>query len=330
MKKLNKILVFLLPLGLFFGCEVEEKNPFPAASLDSAGVLRTLNVVNTEVDINDVPNSVISVEVEADDFLQNERFESVDVFVSFVDTFVDRDGSLTPTTNDDEDISRADVLVRTVSASEFMMGSNGKPFNTLSVSAQEAIDLLGLTPDLARVDGGDIFRMRLAMNLNNGETYTSTNVNGNVTGQFFNSPFRYDGNVVCGYPDTFLAGAYQMTITSPGGPFGAFAPNGEVEITASSGTARSITNIDYLGGFGFSLNFNLICGKIIAPNQASGGGVGCGGGQILMETASVLEAGIFDVNGVDDSSFTMIFNDFVADGGCGQSPYVVEITFTKL
>ncbi|QKX03754.1 hypothetical protein HN014_02085 [Aquimarina sp. TRL1] len=336
MKNIYKYLFIAISIVIITSCEDEDKNPFPANELDSSAVLRTLNIINTEVDINNISASNISIEVEADDFLNNSRFESVDVFVSFVDAFVDKDGDLTPTPDDDDDISKEDVLVRNIPASEFSAGDNGKPKKVISVAASEAIDLLGLNSEIPKIDGGDIFRIRLAIKLNNGDIYTSTNLNTNVAGGlFFNSPFRYDGNVVCGYPETFLVGKYQLEWIS--GVFPAFGVSQsfideEVEITASSGTARQIKAVTYLKEFAFSgpLNFNLICGKIILPKQDSPGGVGCGGGNIMLETDGQLNAGAFDVDGVDDSEFTMKFIDAVNDGGCGASPYEVELKFTKI
>jgi hypothetical protein len=186
----------LFAATLFVGCEDEDKNPFPAAELEAAAVLRTLSVTNpANINKNDIANSGIEITVEADDF-GLDTFESVDVFVSFVDSFVDTDGE-TDTTLDDEDISKTDMLVMNIPASEFTEGTDGKPVTTININGQDALNLLGLEPDLERIDGGDIIRTRLAMNLSDGDVYTSTNVNVNVTGQFFNSPFRYDATIVC-------------------------------------------------------------------------------------------------------------------------------------
>ncbi|UZO79185.1 hypothetical protein NBT05_09400 [Aquimarina sp. ERC-38] len=332
MKYYNLTFKLILCMLFLIACEEEDKNPFALDDLESAAVLRTLELVNLEVDINDITNSQIAVRVQADDFVNNAQFESVDVFVSFVDTFIDTDGDLTMTDRDDEDISRPDALVRNIAASEFTMDEKGKPVNTITIDAAEAISLLNLEDDLDRVDGGDIFRVRLAIKLNNGLVFTNTNLNGNVTGLFFNSPFRYDASVVCGYPNTFLIGNYEMEIIEGTGPFGIFVNSGNVSITATSGTAREVT-LDYLpdaGPFNFALKFNLICGKVIVPEQDSGGGLGCGAGNIQLETESLITAGLFDGDSLDDSSFTIKFNDFTADGGCGGSAYPVELKFTKI
>ncbi|WP_437371826.1 hypothetical protein [Maribacter litoralis] len=226
MKNINKILLCSLSLAIFWGCEDEDKNPFPLSALEQAAVLRTITPPDvTTINKSNPSESTITLVVEADDFQDNTRFESMDIFVSLVDTFIDVDQE-TSTTFDDEDASVDDMLLLNVPASSFIAGGeDGKPQYTVVVNGQDVIDLLN--PDLTRVDGGDIFRIRLGMNLNDGSVFTSTNVNGNVTGQFFSSPFRYDATVVCILPPP--AGEYRIdmqdsfgdgwqTTTNDGGP----------------------------------------------------------------------------------------------------------------
>jgi len=197
MKNSSKTLLFLFSAILFFGCEDEEKNPFPRSALTQGAVLRTISYSSPAiVNKNDVAGSDIVIELEADDFQNNTRFASMDVYVSFADRFFDKDGT-TDTTLDDEDISVGEELLLSVPASEFTAAENGKPRYTLTVNAQDVVDLLGLGPNLDRLDGGDIFRTRVAMILEDGSVFTSSNVGDNVTGQFFAAPFRYEADVVC-------------------------------------------------------------------------------------------------------------------------------------
>ncbi len=235
MKKITKIFFSLLSIVILLGCEDENKNPFPLNVVEQAAVLRTITE-NTAFTVNksNPSESNIVIEVEADDFQNNTRFESMDVFISLVDTFVDRDRETT-TTNDDEDVSVADVLLMNVPASSFENGGDdNKPRFTITINGQAALDLLN--PDLTRIDGGDIIRVRLAMKLKDGSVFTSTNVNTNVTGNFFNSGFRYDATVVCILPPP--AGDYRVdmqdsfgdgwqTTTNNGGP--------GIKITLSNG-----------------------------------------------------------------------------------------------
>ena len=169
--------------------------------LKQAAVLRTLKTIDpSTINKNSLAKSSFSIEVEADDFQDNSRFESMDVFLSFVDTFIDSKKE-TPKTLDDKDISVSDKLFINVPASDFTIAENGKPKYKITISGQQIIELLGLDTNLDRIAVGgkeaDILRVRLAMKLNDGSIYTSTNVANDVTGQFFSSSFRYDADLVC-------------------------------------------------------------------------------------------------------------------------------------
>ncbi|WP_343768733.1 hypothetical protein [Gangjinia marincola] len=336
MKNYIKYFYAVLFLISVVACEDEDKDPFPSSNYEEdGGVLRTITGKANEVDIADIENSIITIEVEAEAFTDQDLIESMDVYVEFRDTFVDEDQE-TPDTIDDEDISKAEVLLTTIDISEFTEGPNQLPRYELNIPAPDAIDALNLNDDLESVDGGDIFRVRLALNLSNGETYSVDNVTNNVTGIFFDSPFSYDANVICGYSENFLVGSYQMDWIS--GVFPAFGvtqtfASREVEIIANSGTSRTIVETTYLVPFDFTgpLDFDLICGKIIVPIQELGGGVTCDQITTLSGgTVSQLNSGTFDITGTDDSSFSMIIIDAVDPAGCGVGPYEVVLQFTKL
>lgn len=197
MKNLNRTFLYLLTLALLIACEDEEKNPFPLDILEQGAVLRTISQSNpTIVNKSNPAGSDIAIEVEADDFQNGTRFESMNIYLSFVDSFVDTEME-TETDQDDEDISTVEELFMSVPAGSFSEGPDGKPRYNITVNGQEAIDLLNLNSSVEQIDGGDIFRVRLEMILNDGSVFTSTNVNTNVTGQFFAAPFRYDASVVC-------------------------------------------------------------------------------------------------------------------------------------
>lgn len=320
MKNIFK-LIAIFTLGLFIvSCEDEDKNPFDVAALDNGAVLRTIAIPNPTIDLFDVENSSFSVEVEffaGGETANNSLLESVDVFVRF------RDNTAFNGTNDVEEVPFGNIP-----ASAFQTGPSGFPRTTITVGADEALDALGLST--SQVDGGDIIAVRLALKLTTGQVFSSENRSGDVPGAFFAAPFAYDAAFVCDLPSTIFVGQYQMTLLSSNGPLGRPFADGVVTISASSGTQRTTTPVCYLPGIGCfngPIAFNLVCGRTVAPNQASGGGVGCGGGAIRMETQT--EFGTFDAN--DDSSFTLIFNDFVADGGCGIStPLRVELRFDKI
>lgn len=212
MKKINKLFLILPALLILAACTDEDKNPFPLDALEQAAVLRTIEVVSPRNINKSAPaGSEFFVEVEADDFQGGTRFASMEVYLSLLDNFVDLEGE-TETELDDIDISIPDVLFTTVPASEFTTSTeSGKPRYRLEINGADAISTLNIGDNLPRVDGGDIIRVRLAMILEDGSVFTSSNVNGNVTGQFFASGFQYDNTIVC-ILDSPPAGDYTVVM----------------------------------------------------------------------------------------------------------------------
>ncbi|MDP2060557.1 MAG: hypothetical protein U1C58_04410 [Flavobacteriaceae bacterium] len=327
MKNIFKIIpVLLILLTAFVSCEDEDKNPFNPTQFENGAVLRTISIPSSSIDLFNIETSFYAVEVEFfvdGETSSNSLLESVDVFVRY------RDNTAFNGINNVDEIPFGNIP-----ASAFAVGPSGFPRTIITVDASDAIAALGLDTD-TQVDGGDIISIRLALKLTTGQVFTDENKSGDIPGNFFRSPFAYDAGIVCALPNTVFVGAYQLTVTEDGDltapdAFGVRTYNDQaVTITATSGTRRVIQSLAFLpafGGFVGPLTFDLVCGRTIAPNQAAGGGVGCGSGGIRLETQG--EFGLFDID--DESSFTLIFNNFVADGGCGVAPHRVIIRFDKL
>ncbi len=206
----NSFRYILLGLLLSLGaCEDEEKSPFDqvTGNLGTAGGLRTINLVSPSLNILDLDNSSFQVEVEEWDDQDGDLLESVDVFVSFQDNSPGNGDSSAPPDNGDPNVPN-DLLVSTISASAFAIdGTSGLPRATISVTGSETIAALGLVQ--SDLDGGDIFRFRLALNLSDGTVFSSNNLEGNVTGSFFNSPFSYPLTLVC-VLDTPISGDWNI------------------------------------------------------------------------------------------------------------------------
>ncbi|WP_350292575.1 hypothetical protein [uncultured Croceitalea sp.] len=321
MKKITKVLLLPCLLLILIGCEQEEKFPFERITdnLGTAGGLRTIDLISPSIDLNNISESEFAVEVEVWDNEDGGLLESVDVFASFADNTPDN-GS-----NDKEE-----ALIKTIPSSAFTINSlSGLPRTIITATAPELNQILELDP-ANEIDGGDSFRIRLSLNLTDGGVFSSGNLEGNITGPFFNSPFSYPANVVCELDPSVFSGEYQMELVSGEfvAPFGnspAYA-DGVVTITANSGTQRVVQNAVYIpsfgGGFPGPLTFDLICGRIIVPNQ---------GAPASCVTSIFRESGTnvstFDPS--DDSEFLVIFNDELTSD-CGVPTYEVILRFTKL
>ncbi|APG61151.1 hypothetical protein [Christiangramia salexigens] len=309
MKNIKIFLVAFLAV-LSVGCENEDKIALQVQNLETGAFLRTIEVVSGGYDFLNLDTAEFSVIVEESDAQDGEELESMDVYVAY------RDG------NGDDDVS--EVFVKSISASEFTTGENGLPRYNLKVTAQESLSALGV--DEADLVPGDQFRFRLAVNLTNGATYTAQNSGGNLSGLFFSSPFRYNVTVGCPLEDDQFTGQYKVTLVEGfDQPFGDFtSAEFTANVSASTSTKRQV-DIAWLSnyGFGVTLQFEFVCTEVSVIRNSTG--IGCGGSIAFGQGA--VAATPFDID--DDSSFTLKFQDFVDDGGCGVSPYNVELKFEK-
>ncbi len=301
---------------LTIGCTDDDKLAIDVEDLETGAFLRTVNIVSGGFDFLNLGTSEFSVVVEADDTQNGALLESVDLFVTYDDRTPEDGGS---------DV--AEVLVKTIPASAFTAGPNGLPQGTVSATTQETLAAVGLTEaDLAP---GDVFVFRLASNLTTGQTFSSTNSGSNITGSFFNSPFRYSASVGCPLEDSRFVGDYNVTLVEGFGKvFGSdfTETNFTTTLSAITKTQREF-NFSYLaglGGFAQSFQLEFICTKAVVLRHATG--VGCGGGSLTWAAGG--ESTEFDI--LDDSSFTLSFMDAVEDGGCGVQPYLVTLSFEKI
>lgn len=288
------------------------------SDVQRGAIFRTISAKTTYNVFDDTDEFRVTAEVE--DHESGALLQDVDVFLSFVDN-----------TNDGINNAKPEIQIGTIDASAFSTNNNGLPQTTYTLPLSQAASALGLVD--GDFTGGDQFVFRFVLNLTDGRSFTNTNSAGTVTGgSFFRSPFRYNVGVICDLPTDIFVGNYQMEWVS--GTFPAFGVtttfgDGPVTITALSGTQRVTSEVCYLPEFGCfngPISFNLVCGNIVVPEQSTGGGVTCGSGSITM--ASGTNLGTFDT--ADDSTFTVIFNDSVANGGCGTNPYEVVLRFTKI
>lgn len=186
MKNILKPIILLLLISIF-GCKDDDKLIFESITDDikTAGGLRTINLLSPSVNLLDLDNSKFSVEIEEWDAQNGKLLESVDVFVQFQDN-----------TPDNGDSSVSEVNVVNLTAADFIINNeSGLPRTIIDVTALEVVSLLRLNAN-TDIDGGDVFRFRLQLNLSDGSVFSSGNLEGNITGPFFNSPFSYPIPVV--------------------------------------------------------------------------------------------------------------------------------------
>lgn len=152
-------------------------------NVERGAILRTISADPLNFDLRDADRPW-NVEVEMEDNNQGNLLDKVEVFVTFFDN--------TPE-NGDNPVGKS--LVKTIQASDFATGVNDLPRSAFSVTLPEATAAAGLTED--QVEGGDVFRVELELNLTDGRVFTKDDVNGGVAGgSFFRSPYQYRLTIV--------------------------------------------------------------------------------------------------------------------------------------
>jgi len=179
-------------------CEDTDKLNFDPLALPSGAFLRTLNVDSANFNLKDLANSNWAITVEGDDGSNGSLMTSVDLHVTFKDN-----------TPENGTVSLSEALVRNFPISAFTRGASGLLGGSISATANETFSALGL--DSEDVDGGDSFTFRLTLHLSDGRSFSSTEIGPDVTGAFFNSPFRYVAAVVC-IPTSAITGEWTLDL----------------------------------------------------------------------------------------------------------------------
>ncbi len=324
MKKISKyFFIGILALGLG-SCDDDEENITVVVqdTVETGAVLRTIQIISNELPIG--LDAGFSVEIEEQDEFGGDLLQSVDVFATFADN--------SPDDGDTTGANFNEFSLGTIDASAFTDGPFGLPRTTLSYSSDVLNAGAGVTPD--QLFGGDTYTVRLSLNLTDGRVFSVNNAGGIITGGFFNSPFQYTVTVTCPVDSAYAIGNYALEVTTGVFPdFGATQDftEGVYSMTAGTGdTERILNDVPFLPEFGDfvgPINFNLVCGQTILPNQALGGGVGCGGA--IQGDSMGTDFGTYDPN--DDSVITVGFIITAGDSGstCPSAPYSSVLTLTR-
>ena len=190
-KTLLQLLTIILLIPLTFSCEDEDKSPFLVITenVKNAGGLRTVEITDENgqntggsFHVNFLDVAAYNLEVEAWDSNDGNLLETVDVFVSFEDRSAD-------SSNGDSDVD--DTLLTTLSASDFTVNDEtGLPRTVIEIKASDVLETLSLSSE-DLVAGSDRIRVNLILKLSDGQSFSADNLQGSVTGPFFNSPFTY-------------------------------------------------------------------------------------------------------------------------------------------
>ncbi len=156
-------------------------------------VLRTIEVFGVDYDRFDTSTS-FGFTIEEQDVENGKLLDKVDIFANFVDN-TGHNGAISP----------AEVLVKTLVASDFTTGEFGLPRASYESSFADALAALGVVE--GEFDGGDAILFRLQLTLTDGQVFTNTSNTQTLTGSFFASPFQYNKPIKC-IPPTPVPGDY--------------------------------------------------------------------------------------------------------------------------
>lgn len=241
--------IFKYTFGLLLGallflssCRDFVEPSIPYTDFDTAAYLRTIERTSTTFNFFNLAGSNFALTLEAVDAEDGATLETVEIRVRHRRLIPGVGLEYSPA------LENEDVLIRTLQASDFASNPDSRFLrNSFSITAEEAISAVGLTP--ADIEGGDAFEFRLVLNDRFGRSFSNDNADANVTGSpFYSSPFFYNVAVVC---PSDLGGSYEFTATNMDSIYGTC--DGTISGTttwnavASSPGAYTITD----GTFGF-------------------------------------------------------------------------------
>ncbi|MDO1513588.1 hypothetical protein Q2T41_13075 [Maribacter confluentis] len=153
------------------------------ANTTRGAILRTIEVKSDELPIG-VDTGEFSVDLEIQSEADGTLVDALEVYVSFLDA---------DPSNGPGDV--AESLLTTIPSSEFGVGDRGLPTYSFSATLGELLGVTGITA--SDIDGSDQFRIRFALILNDGRSFSFAQNSGTLTGSYFSSPFLYSATVVC-------------------------------------------------------------------------------------------------------------------------------------
>ncbi|MBZ9728467.1 hypothetical protein LB467_02105 [Salegentibacter sp. JZCK2] len=247
-----------LPLFLFCGLFMQSCDDGDALIDDitenttRGAILRTIEIRADELLVGEnALQGEFDITLEVQDSEMGALVESVEVYTRFVDN----------TNTDGTDLDTEDNLFTTIPRSEFFTGEFGLPRLDFSIPATELASSTGVP--ISAIDGGDEFRIRFELVLEDGRRFSFDQNTGTLTGSFFRSPFQYTAPIVCA-PSPPTAGEWTIELQDSYGD----GWNGAALVVTIDGTETSYTLEDGASG---TRTFNVPEGTSeIAINYVSG------------------------------------------------------------
>ena len=179
-KQINKIVVLLLSVVLFTGCESDDKAIDQVFDgVEYGAVLRNLGIINQSFSLS-APESFFGITVEEQDEEYGDLLDVVNVYTDYTD-------------NNGGTNSKPEVLVKTIPASDFTIGDKGLPVADIYVTLAEASNAVGVTS----YGVGDSYKIRLELVLTDGRDFSTESTSGSLQGSYFNSPFSWSVPILC-------------------------------------------------------------------------------------------------------------------------------------
>lgn len=184
---IKNILMLSLVSAGFLACESSNKTIDDVfAEVTRGAVFRATTpateVASQELSFSD-PSSSFAVTFEVEDNAGGDLLQDVEVYTTY-------------TSSADPSASSSETLVTTLPASAFTPNADGLPSIDVNLTLGELASAVGLAE--GDYTGGDSFTIRFVLNLTDGRSFSSNNLNSTVSGgSYFRSPFTYTVPLVC-------------------------------------------------------------------------------------------------------------------------------------
>ena len=183
--KLFKLMTFSLAIFMVACQESDNAIDKVFEGTTNGAIIRTVSLNSGEFNSYDL-NSAFDVDIEVQDVENGGLMEKVNVYLQFKGN---------------------EVLVSTLTASNFTTGPFGLPRANVRITLSEAVAALGLSS--SQYTGGDALPVRLELVLTDGRVFTDKDGSGSLQGSYFSSPYKYNTVIKC-IPTSAVAGIYTI------------------------------------------------------------------------------------------------------------------------